>query len=547
MAPRRSTKSGPSKSSSSKSRPKASSSTPAVIVPAAELLRVEAARVTAEAEELLLEQQAAANGSVTLPPFSFGSLPQPVVLDDSFESFQPGGQYFDFFEEVNPANASAMATRQRMSDLLVGNLVLVLSEFSSNMEILQIWQLTAATTLYKIAERIPSTHSSALIIDTSLFVPVGNQLLVDGLRNQIHADMFAIYPPIAFTNSLVNSRSNPVLVDGITSIPEVRMLAPTNTEDKRNISVLRFFSRNDVNWLNGVLSTASKFSPDLFRALVANIKPRFKDLCFVSDSSILTALFLVKFVENKNLADEKDKVADFLSFCPGRVAPTTLAVFNMVLSDIGDFLSDFFVDKSWTILFQELSVALTDKSLYGESSIPFKVEVSKNFWLRLAVLIRSDDFLDSFPEAQSFRLHALFQLTHVDAKDFNDFNARFMSSQLLELRNASSSKPLIAAKRPGQSSVPPTPSAGQSSSNVPLKGKIVLLCYDFIAKAAKVHGAVGCTRPACRYSHVVADHSKSETKAQHAKITLGKISDPVEAAAATAKIDAYLSAHCKKA
>ena len=92
----------------------------------------------------------------------------------------------------------------------------------------------------KIAERIPSTHSSALIIDTSLFVPVGNQLLVDGLRNQIHADMFAIYPPIAFTNSLVNSRSNPVLVDGRTSITEIRMLAPTNTEDKRNISVLRF-------------------------------------------------------------------------------------------------------------------------------------------------------------------------------------------------------------------------------------------------------------------------------------------------------------------
>jgi hypothetical protein len=440
-----------------------------------------------------------------------------------------------------------MGTRQHVSELHIGNLVLVLAEISSNVEILQIWQLTATNTLYKIAERIPSTHVSAIIIDASLFVPAGNQLLIDSLRNQIPADRFVIYPPIAFSNTLVNSRSNPVLVDGTSTIPEVRMLAPTNTEDKRNIAVLRFFSRNDVNWLNGVLSTATKFSPDLFRALVANIKPRFKDLCFVSDSSVLTALFLAKFVENKNLADEKDKVADFLSFCPGRIAPTTLAVFNMVLIDIGDFLSDFFVDKSWATLFQELSVALTDKSLYGESSIPFKVEISKNFLLRLAVLIRSDDFLDSFPAAQSFRLRALFQLTHVDAKDFNDFNARFLSSQLLELRNASSSKSLIAPKKPGPPLVPPIAPAGQAGSNTPLKGKPDLLCYDFIAKVAKVRGAVGCTRPACRYSHVAAAHSKSETKAQHAKITLGKISDPVEAAAATAKIDAYLSAHCTKA
>ena len=506
---------------------------------------IAAASMLTENDELINVNEVAATSMLgenderlRVPPFDFGSLAQPAILDDCFQSFQPGEANFDFFSKVNPADGSAMGTRQHLSDLSIGNLVLVILEN----EIFQIWQLTAENTLWKVAERIPSTHTSALITDSNLFVPVGNQLLIDTLRNQIQPDRFVLYPPIAYSNMLFNSRINTLLSDNSTSIQEVRMLAPTNTEDKRNIMVLRFFSRNDINWLNGVLSTASKFSSDLFRALVSNIKPRFKDLCFVRDSNVLTALFLAKFVENKNLADEKDKVADFLSFCPERVAPTTVAVFNMVLSDIGDFLSDFFVDKTWINLFQELSVALTEKSQYGESAIPFKIEVSKNFWLRFAVLVRSDDFLDSNLDTQLSRLHSLFRLDHIDARDFNDFNAKFMSSQLLALRNASIPK-IKTVPPPLVPTIPPT--AGRVATPG-LQGKPDLMCYDFIAKAAKVHGAAGCTRPKCRYNHIIGDHSKSETKAQHAKITLGKVPDPIEAAAVTAKIDAYLNTHCKK-
>jgi len=453
----------------------------------------------------------------------------PLIGDALVSNFQKDCPYDLFFHETNDrVGINVFAEMVPVKSLQIGNLVLIPNDDLS--EFIHVWQLTGLNTFKLISSATEFPEKSMKFTNSDLFVPVANQLYLDG--NNLSFTLSAI----VYTKKTVSGdASNPIVVPGTS--PAINPSAhysfsvtdKNESDDKKNIAVAKMFGQQLVDSKFGrILSSAKKLDADFFRQVLDTVSRDDKRFSFANDQKILSAVISGKFATDASNTESRIGNTDLKAMNGGSL-PANSAFLSEFLSNFGRFLDRLFETNVWFTLFSNLSVALMNKSSSEPSSFPYRLEKTIEFFPKLSVLVRQDAFLQYSSEEQSVLIRSLFGLSYLTKDDFYTDNFARLSSAGV----SQNSKPINPAgashikEDKGKVKAPTTKIATTSQAKTATAAQMqgnastnTHACFNAVCLLAKTPNFTRNCPPICGFYHgpSFSDCSKSETKIRFVKI-----------------------------
>jgi hypothetical protein len=323
----------------------------------------------------------------------------------------------------------------------------------------------------------------------------------------------------------------------------------SDSVNKKDVLVLKVASRRQTNTRIGIiLATIQKISPDDIKGFASLVHYRFQNLHYVKNGKIFRSLLTFKFVVDIAYADEKDNNIDFMSLFDAE--PTDIANLNQFLEQLGLFLDSLFeTDQFWFNRFRELTAALETKSDTEATSFPFRMQLSKRFFLSLSVIMRNDGFLGSSLDEQMIKLQAVFKLEQVREDEFMKYNLRQqqLAIQSMAVKKTEDEIENLTKKPPKAGALLIRDSDKSTTAKDDKKKNYRSPCFIHFCVLAKIPLFTKTCPANCRFHHgPFDDFSKSDTIARFKTLCDREWPDQTNLVANIALLNQQIDVLCKK-